>query len=119
MERVLHLSYVFCSSASTSSPTDDPSIHHLARCLGGPLAPTTSPTTRPSRPHGYSRLMHRWEPVALLQPWQHCPPHTLTLREQQTRTSVQRGTLPPGAEPGRGAGAGPGRQKAGRIKPPD
>lgn len=22
--------------------------------------------------------MQRWEPVALLQPWQHCPPHTLT-----------------------------------------
>lgn len=22
--------------------------------------------------------MHLWEPVALLQPWQHCPPHTFT-----------------------------------------
>lgn len=60
--------------------------------------------------------MQRWEPVALLQPWQHCPPHTLTLREQQTRTSVRQGTPAPHPEPGRGAGAGPG-DKGGKIEP--
>lgn len=34
MRRVLHLPRGFCSSASPSLPTDDPSTHHLARCPG-------------------------------------------------------------------------------------
>lgn len=51
MERVLDLSRGFCSSASTSLPTDDPSTHHLARCQPGPLGShrISYPTPLPDR----------------------------------------------------------------------
>lgn len=50
------------------------------------------------------RLVHLWEPGALLQPWQHCPPQTLTLKQIKTaefsssnplfqRTQASRGLL--------------------------
>lgn len=49
MEGVLHLSCGFCSSASTSSPTDTPVSTTSPGAGEVPSAPTTSPTTRPSR----------------------------------------------------------------------
>lgn len=42
---MLHLSCGFCSSANTSLPTDDLSIHHLSRCQRGSLSLTPHPST--------------------------------------------------------------------------
>lgn len=74
-------------SASTASPDDS------AVPTGPPGTDGSAVPTAPD-PYSYSRLMHLWEPVALLQPWQHCPPQTLTLQEQQRGARVRRGPLP-------------------------
>lgn len=42
---MLHLSCGFYSSANTSLPTDDLSIHHLARCQRSPPGPTPHPSS--------------------------------------------------------------------------
>lgn len=84
----------------------------LATCPLPPLGrtlPVPHPTgSRSPGPPQYSRLMHLCEPVALLQPWQHCPPQTLTLREEQTGATVRRGSPQPPAP------ARPGRETKGR-----
>lgn len=76
----------------THSRCQDPlPLHVIARSpqVTPALTAAASPPPPPD-PHDYSRLMHLWEPVSLLQPWQHCPPQTLTLREQQREERVRR-----------------------------
>lgn len=62
-----------------------------------PVGPPTLPpmhTNSPTWPvvqgrceYSNLRLVHLWEPGALLQPWQHCPPQTLILKQNETPES--------------------------------
>lgn len=62
--------------------------------VGSPLADSpTSPTIQGHWEYGNLRLVHLWEPGALLQPWQHCPPQTLTLKQSKTPEFSKSNTL--------------------------
>lgn len=71
--------------------------------VGSPSENSPTPPTRQGRcEHGDLRLVHLWEPGALLQPWQHCPPQTLTLKQSKTPESGGCSTLFQRTQPSRG-----------------